>query len=922
MELLTAKVKIILFLLVGSAVCFALYRWWHRTRRGAVGGSIPTFTVPADRVRKEVLANGMHVLVFKNTAMPKVLVQIAYDVGSYVEDSGERGLAHLVEHMIFKGTQKLSESDIDAIARKYGATMNAFTSYDVTSYHFEVNKNNWKPFFGMLADCMQNARFDDQHLASEIKAVIQELKMCRDSYWRMMILKACTLLFPSNHPYHTPVIGFKEDLLNLDAENLKRFYKKYYRPDRATLFIVGDVDPEEALASAREQFAHIMPEQASIVKEFPVLIPELTVNHTRSFEDVQHEHLGLYWVIPGHKSETEHIPSAIALLLGEGQSSRLSQLLVDDKKIASSVYVKASKFAEAGIFIILIEPMPGKGDECVDLVKQELARLINDGVVKQELERIAKQKSKRFFLKLQDYHDFVYNWIKSYFATRDELDVFKRITKFHTLTSDQIKAYAQTHLDPFLMSRIEVLPLPESKRPLREAIKQASDQLDQKILSRHVRTAPVEEPRAALTFNHPHPLEFKFPQPTRVFELKNGLKVILARNADTPLIALNCQFKDASFVEESREGISLECMMDMLMEGSDGLSKKDNVDFFEQHGASYSFSAHGARFLCLRDDFDALAQRFYHIIAHPTFPTAALDKLKKIFVSNYQRAQDSPRSMASRILKNAIYKDHPYAWTFDEAIDLINGCDVAALKALHQTFVCPANMTLSVVGDFDEQQMEKAIAKLFGSWPTGEEKKYDKVKHGFDAGATLDHHMLRDQVMLLMGQPSSITIYDEDLVPLKMLSIICFDSMGSRIFKVREQTGLFYTAFGSFATHATKEHGYDYIGMLVSPENMETAEQQMRAVLQQVAQHGVTDEEIDAARQIYLKDLIDLIASDSAIARLMCSLDSFKLGFDYYDKVLARVQTLTRDELNAIAARYCLPDKMVRVRVGPVGKKG
>ena len=171
-----------------------------------------TLPVPEDKITKVVLDNGLTVLVCNQGTAPKVLVQIAYDVGSAIEQEGERGLAHLLEHMIFKGTQKMAEGDIDAIARKYGADFNAFTSHDMTSYYFETDANNWQPFLPILADCMQNARFSDQHLASEVKAVIQELRMYSDSHWHVMLDHAFTTLFPANHPYHHPIIGYKEDL--------------------------------------------------------------------------------------------------------------------------------------------------------------------------------------------------------------------------------------------------------------------------------------------------------------------------------------------------------------------------------------------------------------------------------------------------------------------------------------------------------------------------------------------------------------------------------------------------------------------------------------------------------------------------------------------------------------------------------------
>ncbi len=195
----------------------------------------PTYCkMPTERVVKKVLPNGMTILAMQDKSIPQVLVQIAYDIGSAVEQSHERGLAHLIEHMIFKGTQQLSEGDIDAIARKFGADFNAFTSWDCTSYYFQTDNANWRHFINILFDCMKNARFDDQHLASELRAVVQELNMYKDKYIRSMQEKAFCQTFPANHPYHFPIIGFKEELANLTAADLRTFYHKYYHPTAKT----------------------------------------------------------------------------------------------------------------------------------------------------------------------------------------------------------------------------------------------------------------------------------------------------------------------------------------------------------------------------------------------------------------------------------------------------------------------------------------------------------------------------------------------------------------------------------------------------------------------------------------------------------------------------------------------------------------
>ncbi len=915
------KIKTMVLLLAGLAILAAVYFVFFRAKRTTFfRGKRSQFEIATKNVKKVTLANGMTVLLFKSTSAPKVLVQIAYDVGSYVEDSHERGLAHLIEHMIFKGTKKLSEGDIDAIARKYGATFNAFTAMDVTSYYFETDKNNWKPFVGILADCMQNARFEEQHLASELKAVIQELRMRKDNYWSMMLDKALQTIFPANHPYHFPVIGYKEELLNLSADNLKHFYKKYYQPAHATLFIVGDFDENEAIALAKEQFESIANEGVREYPSFPALVPEAACHQTRMYEDVKNEQLGFYWVMPGLKAGNEVFSALAEFILGEGEGSRLHKLLVDQKKVASSICVKAFQFMEAGIFLILVEPMSGKSLECQSLITQELERFIKDGATEVELDRAVRNKGRVFYERLQSYQDFTYAWLQSYFATRNELDVFDKVNRYAKATSADIQAFCKTYIDPFFMNQIDLLPLPKDRHEIHEKIKTMSDDLDKKILSKHVRTLPLEEAVYANTLANPEKIQFNFPQPDRVITLPNGLKVSLCKHGDLPLISLACLFKDPDYFASSREGIRVNLMMDMLMEGSKEYSKEDNVAFFENHGVSYRFDSSGAGLALLNDDYEEVFKHFLYVLTNPAFPTDALDKVKNIFVDGFERSKDVPFSIMERELKGVIYQDKEYAWTFDEAIALVKKLQRVDLCKLHMQFACPNNMILAVVGDFDLDAMQSTIERVFGQWPSGSATVVTYPKAKFTPGKQVDKYMLRDQAILTLCQPSPLTIYDEHLVPMRVLNIIAFKDLGSRLYALREQTGMFYMGFGNFAAAASKEPGFDYVGALLSLDKMDEAERMMREFIKELADKGITEQELACARQIYLKSIIDRATSISTLAGTFTLLDALNLGFDYYDKVLQRTQSMTVEDLNKIAAQYFTADHMARIRIGRIGK--
>ncbi len=215
--------------------------------------------------KKSKLKNGVRIITAPLKGTNTVTVLVMVNTGSKNENAKNRGISHFLEHMFFKGTEKRPTTlDISKELDKVGGAYNAFTGKDMTSYYFEVDKNNWHPFVGILADCMQNARFDEQHLASEMLTVIQELKMMKDKYWNVMYEKASSLTFPSNHPYHCPIIGFKHDLAKLAAKNLKKFYKKYYGPKRATLFIVGDIDVNQAIEVAKQSFKDIKDESVDL----------------------------------------------------------------------------------------------------------------------------------------------------------------------------------------------------------------------------------------------------------------------------------------------------------------------------------------------------------------------------------------------------------------------------------------------------------------------------------------------------------------------------------------------------------------------------------------------------------------------------------------------------------------------------------
>ncbi|MBM3886763.1 insulinase family protein, partial [Candidatus Dependentiae bacterium] len=233
----------------------------------------------------------------------------------------------------------------------------------------------------------------------------------------------------------------------------------------------------------------------------------------------------------------------------------------------------------------------------------------------------------------------------------------------------------------------------------------------------------------------------------------------------------------------------------------------------------------------------------------------------------------------------------------------------------------PNNMVLSIVGDFNVDEMQAAVENIFGAWQKGAEYTVSYPERADIVKGNVDVAMVRDQVILLMGRPSPINFYHEDFIPARLLNYVMFNSLGSRLFILREQSGLFYTAFGQLAAGSGPEKGYDFVGALLSPENVVKSEAMIKDLLQKASQGDITERELDGAKRLYLKTLLDLVATNGSVASMFGVLHSWELGFDFYDKALARTQELSIEEINRIAQRYCSPENMIRVRVGRMPTK-
>ena len=397
---------------------------------------------------EKTLSNGMKLVIVPNAARPRVLVQMLYDVGSSAEEASETGLAHLLEHMIFKGTPSLQEGAISKLAARYGANLNAFTGHDITAYFFEVDSNNWKPFLAILADCMENVLLSSEHLASEVKAVIQELRMRNDmpsATFFDVLFERC---LPEDHPYYHPLIGYKKDLAAMTSERLKAFYAKHYVPERATLFVVGDVNPEDVLAEVERTFAHV-PASGKIAA--PAFTKEYT--KTTGFNLVLPKHwvnptTGVVWSLPAGFDETADVAQMVGLLLADGPESVLHKRMIDQDQCADNLTSGILRLGNEAFLLISFQPRDGREADCNRAVAEEISKLALNGVDAKVLARRIKQTLVKHEMAQENptMGLLSYDILNRYAKTGSIDAIFDVAQRFSAVTSDKIKEFVAANL--------------------------------------------------------------------------------------------------------------------------------------------------------------------------------------------------------------------------------------------------------------------------------------------------------------------------------------------------------------------------------------------------------------------------------------------------------------------------------------------
>ncbi len=868
-------------------------------------GDLPVF--------ERTLANGFKALVLPRSHAPLVVCDLYYPVGSVDEPAGKTGLAHFVEHMLFKGTERLPKGQIDRLAFVAAGQSNAETGEDCTHYWFAFPSDRWELALTVEADRMRGASFDPREVEAERHVIAEERARDLDSPLGRLDQTHLAVAY-LRHPYRNPILGWPDDLARIGVDDLRAFYRAHYRPDGAVLVIVGDVDPETALDRVAAHFEALAP------GDMPRVEPtsdEPRQTGRRDFSLVESEAvargiLGWHTVPQGH-------PDGPALdvasdLLTCGRRSRLWDDLVERGKVATWVETAQEGARRAGQFLVQVEAAHGVETARVEgAIAATLARLADAGPSAEELARSRHRLEAAWRWEQEDLAGLASGL--GHVALWDDWRAWQDEHRAAiAVEADDVRRVISTYLTDSNLTVGWSLP-----RPGRGVT----------VLLPTETIPPPPRPAAPRSVEHPITLvvpngvarlaDFRPHRTT----LANGLRLISERRPGTGIVALEL-FVDAGLLRETKPGLA--CLTGRLLdEGTHDRSAEELAEAIEDVGGTLDVGACGASLRVRAEDLALAVELLADVGRQPAFPAEAIPWAKRRILAELHGDRDDPSFRADLIFRGLVYGDHPYSRDPRGTTRDIARLTLDDVKAHHARHFTPDNSFLVAVGDFEPKSLHALIRSKFQTWKPrgGKPSPLPRVARSARPRVRRVGHP-GEQVHIVLGH-LGISRDHPDLDALAVLDHIFGSGPGftdrlSRI--LRDELGLAYSVGGGMTDSADVAPGMFRVHLGTMPDEADRA---VAAVIEQVrAMHAgdFSDEEVDRARRYLAGSWVyDYQTVEQRADRLM-ELERWKLSLDQPLRWPERIAKVTPRQVRRAARAHLDPSALMRVEFGPIRRRG
>jgi len=859
------------------------------------------------------LGNGLQVLLYPDPSKPTVTVNVTYMVGSRHESYGETGMAHLLEHLLFKGSKKYPAPEKE-LARR-GFKNNATTWHDRTNYFstFQASEDNLRWALGWKADSMTNSTFSKKDLDSEMTVVRNEFESGENNPTRVMLQRGLSTMFDW-HNYGNPTIGNRSDIENVRIDNLRGFYRRYYQPDNASLTVAGRLDENKTIRWIAETFGRV-PKPARTLP--PLWTTEPTQNGERSFfirrrGDTQIALLG--YRMPSSLHPDSDVMSVATEILGHTPNGRLHQELVQ-KGLAASVFAFLFPTRDPGM--VMFFAVVKKGDP-VERARDRLIEVVESTFGAQppaeaELNRVRKDAETTFERTLGNPEDFGVA-LSEYVALGDWRLFFLARNRVPQIQSEAVAEVTQKYLRRDNRTVGIFVPEDEPQRAQIPATPTALERLAD------FKPRPVIAAGEAFD-----PSQDNIDKRTRRVTAGDLKLALLPKKTRGEIVNVAMNFRWGDVPSLTGESIDSLLADAMVMRGTSKMTRQqiaDEMSRLKMVGTAHAFQT-------TREYLPDALRLSAHVLREASFPAAEFDQLKREVVTSMQAQVNDPEARSRDALAthfNVYPEGDPRHYIpLPRRIEAVQKAALDEVRKFHADFWGTARGEISVVGDFDDKSAEALLRELYSDWAS--RAPYARVLREPRAVATERIFVdTPDKENAFFRGRININLRDDDpdFAPLMLANYILGGGSGlsSRLAdRLRQRDGLSYYT-GSTVTAGPHDRAGEFrIVGLVAPQNTVRFEQGVREELARLLKDGFTAKEIDDGRNGLLQERAVARAQDETlVAAWIANLDAGRT-FQFSKAFEARVRSLTPAEVLATVRRHIDPARMTVVIAGDA-KKG
>lgn len=810
---------------------------------------------------------------------PVISAQIWVETGSQHESAlAGSGISHLLEHMVFKGTDRFTGEALSQEVQAAGGQWNAYTSFDRTVYYIDGPAKSLDLFLSALIEMVFRPAFPEDEFEKEKDVIRREIAMGLDDPDSV----SSQLLFRTSYQRDNrrhPVIGHLDQFNAITYEEMKNYHAAKYRPHHSFLVLSGGFDSTEAKSIIERELGKGLRAPAS----FPVVAPGEprqmgTRRASRSFA-VPNTHLSLTWQIPGLTHEDAPALDLLSVILGGGRASPLYRIIREEKSLAHSIGSYSWMPADApGIFSAYAEVEPENTATVEKEILSQITALASSDLTRpiaRAVRQVASQQFKSLTTASGRASDLASNWHNA----RDLNYTRTAIEKLSAVSEADLRRVIATYLTSENLSVTTLVPETEAEA-----------------------TSGGEATAG----------------PEKIIEhtLSNGLRVILQRDPTVPAVYSQTALLAGSLSESPATAGLNALLARLLIKGTTRRDALTIAETLEDLGASLGGSAGNNSIMlssyCLRDDLPVIIDLLGDVICEPGFPSDAIDRERAAMIAGLEELLEDPASRAFREMRTQLWDGQGYGVPSSGTIESLKSLDRLTLSAQHSRYFVASNMVCAFFGDLDPGATIEALEKSLGSLPTGDPASFEAA-----IPATVGEHSLKldkEQAVLAIGYPG-LAQNDPRRFALELIDAYCSDMAGPLFTRIREELGLaYYVSASQFLGINTGLFAF-YLG--TAPDQLDFARRELQGEIDKIVADGIPADALERVKAN--TEAREALRNQSPSSRARMAALDVLLGHsaDHHLTQSERLNAVTAEEIHTLAKELFAEGKATIVTVSP-----